>query len=453
MKNVGFSLLPFAFLFLFEPGYSLLDPLPDAIGYIIICFAIINLADINGEISEAFKCFRRAAAVSVARFASMFILSKHFVGEEQNVGLLLFTFIFACANLAILIPAYIHLFNGLAHLATFCDGNAPLEHPKRLFAKKGALSRANRSEKLLTLTVVFLILGAAAAVLPELTTLQTHSMYEFVKLLRFSGIVILTPIGIVWLVKWFIYCQRIRRDTAFISALEVKYTENANTRPGLYTTRGISVGVFLITLGAILTIDLYSNGVNVIPGASCYVCFIIGALLLRRYSKKSTPVVISGAIGALLGTVSTRATEHFATNYYFGEINKDIDAYRAYYSVVFSHVAEFVAFLVTAVFIALMLKDVFCTYSNLSREEGHDRFAAELKRGLSVRILLYLLSALLAVGGSAYYIYSQPYYNDAWYFSYSLIIYSALAILHIAAVFSLTSFVTSSVRDRYVLDL
>ena len=47
IRNIGFTLLPFAFLFLFEPGISIKDPIPDCIGYVIFCLAIRNLADIE----------------------------------------------------------------------------------------------------------------------------------------------------------------------------------------------------------------------------------------------------------------------------------------------------------------------------------------------------------------------------------------------------------------------
>lgn len=71
-KNIGFSLIPFAFLFLFEPHYALIDLLPDFIGYFIICLAIINLADINLRIREAFWGFRKAIAISICKYVALY---------------------------------------------------------------------------------------------------------------------------------------------------------------------------------------------------------------------------------------------------------------------------------------------------------------------------------------------------------------------------------------------
>ena len=51
-RNIGFTLMPFAFLFLFEPAYALIDPLPDFIGYLILCTALSNLSFINHRIAE-----------------------------------------------------------------------------------------------------------------------------------------------------------------------------------------------------------------------------------------------------------------------------------------------------------------------------------------------------------------------------------------------------------------
>ena len=82
-KNIGFSLMPLAFLFLFEPRYTLVDPLPDFIGYILLCAAIINLADINPRVYEAFLGFRKAILVSMLKYVALYMLYS-FVYESAN---------------------------------------------------------------------------------------------------------------------------------------------------------------------------------------------------------------------------------------------------------------------------------------------------------------------------------------------------------------------------------
>ena len=148
-KNIGFSLMIFAFFFLFEPSFGLIDPIPDIIGYAILCSALINLADINDRIYASFKSFRLGMLFSALRAVTYIVLENVFVDDEQTVGLLLFVFIFAVCDFIWIIPGYRALFDGLLSLGMFEGGDA-------VYYRKREKGR-NASEKLKGLTIVFLI--------------------------------------------------------------------------------------------------------------------------------------------------------------------------------------------------------------------------------------------------------------------------------------------------------
>ena len=215
-KNAGFSLIPFALIFLFEPGYTVLDPLPDFIGYAILCLAILNLADVSPRIMDAYGRFRRAILINALRLLAIYLLQTVFLDAEHTVGVLLFSFVFSFAELVYLIPAYKDLFDGLLSLGMMQDGTAI--YRRRVVKRKIKNSDSgeitivtrevgkNATEKLYILTVCFLFVKHLAMTLPEFTSLTTNQPYTFIALLRGMGIAIALPIGVWWLIAFWRYC-------------------------------------------------------------------------------------------------------------------------------------------------------------------------------------------------------------------------------------------------------
>ena len=70
-KYISFGLICVAFIFLCNPNIAVIDLLPDFIGYIILSFALVNLADINETVSEALKGFRRMIFIDAGKMLSL----------------------------------------------------------------------------------------------------------------------------------------------------------------------------------------------------------------------------------------------------------------------------------------------------------------------------------------------------------------------------------------------
>lgn len=443
-KNVGFSCLPIAALFLFEPGYTAYDILPDFIGYFIICIAILNLADLNSRIEEASRLFRRAAIISILRYVSLYLLEKHFSEEEHSVGTLLFAFVFAVAELITLIPAYKDLFDGILHLGMLYDGSAP-------YAQKKA-GRANATEKLYRLTVALVIVRACAMTLPELTTLKTHSLYEFIMILRVFGMLVTAPIGILWLIRFTKYCSAIRRDRVFIDLLTERYTKNARENPQLYIARTVKLGLSVLTVALVLSVDLYSNHINAIPDVFPYMLIIASAVILKSFSPRTKYLAAAATVGTAVSIFNSYATSHFMDNFYFSAIVKDIEAYKAYYMRFFAEISEAVTFIAVIVFSLIVIYDVFTAHTDMARD-GKDTFKRELKAKYTAGAIILSLLGLLSAAGGIYYVFAQPYYYEAWYFYYSLMISTALDIVFAASAVFFIGFIKQSVEFRYKLYL
>ena len=160
-KMIGIGYLTLAFLFLFNPNLTLIDPLPDFIGYILLCAGIYRLSDIHDRVGEAYKAFKKMIFIDAGKWIAVFWVFGMSVPSERNTSVLLWTFVFAALEFIFLVPAYIKLFDGLTQVGY-------LYPCKAVFGKNEKRSRADRMR---ALTVVFVIVKAVLTTLPEFADL------------------------------------------------------------------------------------------------------------------------------------------------------------------------------------------------------------------------------------------------------------------------------------------
>ena len=458
-KNIGFSLLPIAFLFLFEPGYTLVDPIPDFLGYIILCIAIINLADICPRIQEAYEGFRRGILINVLRFIAAYLLDKYFADISKALGLLIFCFVFSIFELIVIIPAYRNLFEGLLHLGMMHDGNAVYlkriktikitdknDGKEKIIIKE---SRRNITEKMYFFTVFFLMLRHAAMVLPEFTTLISNTQYEFITILRIFGILITLPMGIAWIIKALVYCAKIRKDKVFIAELSDIYLKKVRENPNFYTVRVITSGIYTIVAALALSTDFYSKYINIVPDYIFFILIFVAALLLRKFSKKWIALSCISVSGIVISGISHYLSIVFHRDFYPNAIRKNLDAYYAYYKMLGFHAAEAIILLLAVFFVVLLLWDIYRVHSDLSSATS----ISEIKEG-SRRYrwgaTFTLLCAALSASGNVYYIAAQPfYYTDKWYFYYSAMISVAVSLIFAFAASYFVGFINNSIKYNY----
>ena len=461
-KNIGFSLLPFAFIFLFEPGYTIIDPLPDCIGYAIMCFALSNLSDINPRVEEAFTGFRKGILINIMRMIAIFLLNSYFIESELSVGLLLFVFIFSFFELFVMIPSYRCLFEGLLSLGLVHDGNAvyykKLRKVKRLDGNGNEYtevieSKRNLTEKAYFITVAFLCIKNFAVVLPEFTTLSTNNSYEFVSVLRFFGMLIALTIGIVWLIKMIRYVSAIRKDSPFIQNLSQVFLNNLKEKPNYYTVKNISVGLFFLMLATALSIDFYSNYVDLIPDFVYYVIIAASAVFLKRFSRKWRILLISGTVGSIIAAFSHYTTVSFYDKYTPLSVTRELDAYYGFYKMLGMQIAESAVMICTIILVLLLLRDIYMKHTDIGISTNPKERAEYKKRFVFYAVFIGILGAVTAIG-SIYYVYAQPFSDmQNWLYYYSAIISIFINLIYVFAMCYFIGFVSNSVKYRYRLDI
>ena len=193
-RYLGFGYMLAGAFFLFEPYIGIIDLLPDALGYLLICLGLYRLADLDERLSEALKGARSLALVGIARWVAMFLVFGFVSPAEQPVFMLLMLFSLGVLDCILLIPMWKHLGGGLQYLGARSDATAMLDR-KKMNGKQGTY---NVVEKYTAVTTVFFVLHELLAILPELTVLthekggaelgQGTRYYDFVGLFRGIGI-------------------------------------------------------------------------------------------------------------------------------------------------------------------------------------------------------------------------------------------------------------------------
>ncbi len=286
-------------IFLFNPHINIVDVLPDVIGYILILHGLFKISDLERNLLSARKNFLKLAWLSAVKLSCLLITP---IFDETLY--LLFTFCFGILEIMWMIPAFIDLFAGISFLESRYTGHRTRYDPSRrsrfggvvdktdfadgrmyfeIYAKnkqneeypayeetvllpngavsvcasyEGFVSRDEKkapyfyeSDEARVLSVIFIIVRALCACLPELTALMAtgdsyvHSQYTN----DFSGLryllmavlaVIAGAVGIVWLCRIVRYFRTFMNDEPFLSALSAKYDAEVLPNKPLWVKRG-----------------------------------------------------------------------------------------------------------------------------------------------------------------------------------------------------------------------
>ncbi|MBQ9748233.1 MAG: hypothetical protein IJV98_05560 [Clostridia bacterium] len=286
-------------IFLFNPHINIVDVLPDVIGYILILHGLFKISDLERNLQSARRRFLNLAWLSAAKLACLLITP---IFDETLY--LIFTFCFGLLEMMWMIPAFIDLFAGIAFLedrhtshrtrfdperksrfggvldkTDFADGRVyfevyeknkqngeyPADEERVRFpggevtvcaSYEGFVARDEKktpyfyaSDEARVISVIFVIVRALCACLPEVTALMStgdsyvHSHYTN----NYSGLRILLSavlalvalaVGIVWLCRMVKYFRVFMNDTPFLAALSARYEAEVVPNKPLWIKRG-----------------------------------------------------------------------------------------------------------------------------------------------------------------------------------------------------------------------
>lgn len=309
-KYLGLSLVSVGAVFLFEPFVSILDLLPDALGYLFILLGLYRLSDLDDRIMEASKGLRLLALIGVARVLALFFAFGLVSATEQPVFILLILFTLGVLDTIVLIPMWKNLCGGLLYLGSRNEASVMFDRR----GLGGKLRVRNAVERYAAFSAVFFILREVLAILPEVSVL-THEkggvevgeatrFYDFVGLYRMVGMAISLVLGVIWLIWTLRLVHRLKSDTPFFERLTLKYRTEVLTRGDLFAMRAVNASLVCLAVAAVLSLDLYLDGVNVIPDTLSALFLLLSVLFLRRYTGNYLPAAAASLVYGLAASLT-----------------------------------------------------------------------------------------------------------------------------------------------------
>ena len=363
-NKIGFGMIAAAFAFYFFPDFSLIDILPDIITYILLCIGLNKLSYMNDSIESSRKLFFRMIIVSAAKLVAIFITFGTANREEQASLILLMAFVLSLVEVFFLLPAYIHLFEGILYLGMRYDSKAVFGEKKRIFSK-------NATEKIRRKTLIFVVVKNLALVLPETAALSTSdslnpykvSMYEFIPHFRVLGMIISLVFGIIWLASIVSYFRKLNKDTAFVDALSENFKTEILPNTKIFVERKVGIAALLLGISAIFTVDFYidgNNGFNIIPDILFAFTAFFGIFMLKKYLSKIMFAVSAVAMLAygVMTSVNWKVVSDFSYKYTAAQVRTDAEAFYGWINMLVLTVIEASLFIFAVVMICLVLKKI-----------------------------------------------------------------------------------------------
>lgn len=272
--------LAVAMLFLWNPFFRMLDIIPDIAGYALILWATARIADLSPSVMDARKQFQKLLWLSIAKPVLQFLIliwqSRQTITDKGLPVIIIL--VVEGFELFYFLGGFANLFAGLDFLAMRYDGKAAFAGEKDLKS----------------MTFVTGIVRCGLCVLPELGDLlggqYSSSLAEDAfDLARYSGMFQLTNLflcsilGLVWLGMAFPYMRRIARETDFVARMTEAYRTEVLPNTGLFLRRGMRTAFFMSVLGGICLMDLYIDGIDLIPDFLASIFLTVGVVLLARW--------------------------------------------------------------------------------------------------------------------------------------------------------------------------
>ncbi len=447
----GFTAIAIACVFLFNANIIIIDPIPDIVGYLIICVALLKLSDLNEDVAVSAKFFRYMVLSEIGKAAALLWLFGLSRSDERDTGMLLFSFAFAVIDTMILVNAFGKLFNGLVSLG-YAHSNTSILGSKRTGGK-------SYTDKIRSLTLFFVIFKAGMATLPEFSNLASYEydessglvdIYDFIGLMRGMSFVIVTVVGIVWLVRAIRYFVRVNKDAGFNSSICATYENDILPKRGLFIKRDMGIAFFVIGAAGLFMLDFRIDYINLIPDFVGAILFILGLLICARHLSVNKKFIVSLSSVYLLTAIISYVTEiRFFEKYFYSSVYRDTAAYNSYVLMCVISVLEIVGFC------AMVVTLIYCLNALIKEHTGYvygtdiskDSARIETYQKESQRRLVYVaIGAFLAVVADTFYTFF------AIRSGYAGAISIIGAVVFAVSVIKVTQELLEEVKTKYMLE-
>lgn len=448
-KLFPIGLMSVGLWFLFNPNISIIDPLPDAVGFLLFALALRHVAAFVPYMQEAMDGFKKLFYVTLMKLPALFVMIMLF---NDRVAITLFSLSFAIVELIFLLPAFSNLFEGFSYLGQRFGCPAAITPTETV----------KSPDSLRFFTYIFVSAKAVASTLPDFVflfpydplTKEGNSVSGASYLLIVSVLALLVLlVGIFWLSYLRAYFRAIEEDTGLRTLSAPEGIDLSAPKNDLL----ISLPYLLFGAGVFFSMDIVVDNILLLPDYLSAAFFLAAAIFLvtkHPIKGRASLIVSSGYF------VSTILFSIFRSQFYGSFKESDImspdgivripEAYAAYLPMLLGSFFQEALFFLSIFFLILLLRDYEkerLPLPDFKTKYEENWYTQQNKSKRRVDLFIILLSAATAVcafadmylmrytgrvemnpsyeGGSVY----APIYGTFWVLPFTLsIVLTALSV-------------------------
>ena len=459
VKRIPWMFIAVALLLSFNPNIAIIDIFPDFVGYMLLSFVLGRLAALNPTLEEAKHAFEKMIIIDGGKILAIVWIFGLEALSERTTSILVWCFAFAVLEGIFLIPAYLKLFKGISELGDF--------YPSQRIHEKTGKSRFSRTEKIRNLTVAFIIFKAFMTVLPELSVLSNsatdeisygNSLYRYIGVMRGFCVIPVLVFGIVWAVRLFKYFKILSTDTELNGALKNEYNQRLEKRPGLFIKDNVKTACWFMLIGAVLTLDIRLEKINVLPDVLALAMFIPAYAFFSRDTALDKKKIRIFAILYGFMSVAANALEiYYVESFTYNAMNKNVEAFVTYTTGVAFTAIQGIMFICLLGAFFKEIKKVIASHTGfvLGKEihsEGEEARIAEIHKELDHSFTIaFNLAMIYVVSDVVYSLYGAFYAFANVNLGFLNVVNICCGALFIGYLFKAMSDMKEAVETKYML--
>lgn len=272
---MGFAYLIVGCFFLLNPSISIIDLLPDFIGYACLLKGLSKVSKLSTDFESAYHSFRTLLIITLAK-----LFTLPLIGGDDQTWVLVMVFCFGLVEGFFSLRAFTSMFEGFCYTAERGESSS-------------VFGKWNETK---LLTVIFVIARQALCILPEFSLLSSteygvvttngiNSLAQYRIVFNLFAAIISLAFGIFWFIRIRSYLKSVRNDKLYMGMLEERYRTmiGENSSALLHHAMRFSLGI--LSVAAILSIELPFDGFNYLPHALFALLILIASRNLIPYFK------------------------------------------------------------------------------------------------------------------------------------------------------------------------
>ncbi len=284
---MSFVLIIIGFMFLFNPNFSIIDIVPDFIGFFMIFFGLTKMSRLSENADSSRK---HAFALTVVELLKLF--SMGLLNGTDKTWYLLLPFSFGVVECILFVLFAKELFLGIERLGVRYDAEYVLSSSGKGKRRGDVITRTH------TTVVSFFIARTVFATIPEFTVLNTDDLNRDYTGLRAFLYLLGTLIVLVWAVFFVLrvisFFNGIRRDQKFVSAIESSYTDFEAGNTDYRRSFKMKAVMLLFVLATIAVLNFNEDGLSMILTAVPALIISAASCMIIRDNKLAVAPAIIG---------------------------------------------------------------------------------------------------------------------------------------------------------------